>query len=135
MKVQSLKSLETYIYSQVILPLKNLQVPNINLDSPLRNRSGEPLQLNVSRMEIDYSQYRRDYQRRIARQKQPFIVTIDSLINRRKIAEYNPKGHSVIIFRDAMRDVTNSGILLGKLEEAFKTNTPFTKVVATNEPV
>lgn len=133
MKVKSLKDLEAYIYAQVILPLKDLQAPSINLGSPMSDGDMR-IELHVWRPEIDYGQHRRDYQRRIARSKQPYIVSVDiGYGERRNVAEYNPRGHSVVIYKQSLRGVSSGGVLLGKLEEAFKTNTPFTKVVATNE--
>lgn len=125
MKVTSLKDLEAYIYSGVILPLKELVIDMPGQSSPMSDPGGGSYMLSVSR-NVPNREFQHNYQRREAEANATWLVILNGPEGGEILAEYQKQGHTVRIYRGAFN--LNSKILQNKLEEAFRNHTPFTGV-------
>ena len=67
MKVTSLKDMESYIYSRVVLPLKELDVDSLNISSPMTDGQGRNIELSVIPEETGHVRYDHNFMRDEAR--------------------------------------------------------------------
>lgn len=125
----ALKSLEAYIYSSVILPLKGLR-DGLNYPSPIVVR-GETFSFNVQRRAL-LGSYRRNYQREVARAKLPLEIVLSSRYTAEIVGEYSEKSHQVILYKKPFKQ-HGLEVVLNKIHSLMYTNTPFTKVRMMSE--
>lgn len=128
MKLNSLKSLESYIYLSVILPLKGLTLGRIDSQSPALGHHGGYFSLEIGLESIDRSRYAHNYQREQASNRAKYLIYLSDGHHRAIVADYSEKTKEVSIFKDAFSGWVDAHIIDVKLEEAFRTHTPFSKV-------
>ncbi len=117
MKVTSFKDVETYLYTSIILPLKNLQAPELEFGSPIRGDYGEPWILMLERTPAG-----RRYRRNIE-------IQLNTGDNKNHIlATYNIRNHNLYLYEQPFR-VLNALPLLGKMHDMFNRTTPFNKII------
>lgn len=131
MKVTSLRDMENYIYSSVILPLKNLNVPDLDLPSPIKGENGNFWSLQVQREPL-LREYRRNYQRTQAIRNSNFQVVLYNGTSEYVLATYHPKQHWVKLYQKPFRKL-NAMMLLSKIHQALYQNEPFTKIMMETE--
>ena len=135
LKLKSHKDLDRYIYSEVIVPMKKMHLPTLNISSPVQYRD-YPVQLTVHASEVSYANLRHNYERRIARDKAKTLVSMTVGGYSYTVAEYDSaKSHSVRIFQGDLnrRGHAELGVVISRLEKMFKMHTPFTKVTVLKE--
>jgi hypothetical protein len=132
MKVTSLKDVESYIYSTVILPLKGLQIDGLNQSSPIRGDRGRDWKLGLIREDVQ-GEFAHNYERDDAREQAWWLVTLSDGARTSIIADYDPRRHNVTIFKGSTGSWKGINILLNKLDEAFRRNTPFDKVKVVDD--
>lgn len=125
MKVTSLKDMESYIYSSVILPLKELEVESLSMETPMRDAQGRGLQLSLTREEV-VGDFHHNYQREAARTHARWVVRLRGGNVNKLVADYSPKRHTVRLY--GWNQDSEYRMLMNKLAEAFLSNTPFDKV-------
>lgn len=123
MKVTSLKDMESYIYSSVILPLKDLDV-QLHNSSPITANNGNILEFSVGRERLD-GDFDHNYQRDAARDQLRWLVTLRDGYSSFIVADYETKRHVVRIYKEAFDQFEKGGMLYNKLIEAFGKYTPF----------
>lgn len=133
MKVTSLKDVETYLYTSVVLPLKNIQAPELNFPSPITGKDGNSWSLQLQREPLE-RRYRRNYQRDRAQNNRRWQVILSTPSKMYLVAEYSHKTHWVRLYEEPFRKL-NSMPLLGQLYKVFHENTPFTKVIMMDMPM
>lgn len=133
MKVTSLKEVENFLYSSVIVPLKNLDV-DLGIPNPIRSDQGQEWYFETSRTPV-LRRARRNYQRRRQESNRDWQVLMDARDGHgfRLIAEYSIANHWVRMYEQPFRD-TNSMMIFGKLYNLFVDNQPFSKVIVSKEP-
>ena len=127
MKVTSLRDVEAYIYSSVVLPLKKLNVEYLEIQSPIRDETGQVWQLSLNQTPIT-GNFRRRYQRTQAERKRNWNICLTTGRETFVVGEYNIKNHWVKLYEAPFRKV-NAIMLLGKLHDVLNRNTPFTKII------
>lgn len=127
MKVTSFKDVETYIYSSVIMPLKALNVPSLDIPSPIRGNRDREWSFQVRQAPLT-REFRRNYQRTQAQRRSNMQVVLFTGSAEYVVASYNRKQHWVKIYERPFR-VLKAMPLLGKLYEGFYQNTPFSKII------
>jgi hypothetical protein len=118
----SMKAIETYIYLQVILPLKNLEIDRFSCQNPLKSTI-----LEVNREQLSLSRgsdFQHNFQRDKLREEARWFVLCNGMI----VAAYEDKRHTVKIYKGGFGNNKWRSILIGKLEDAFHKSHPFTKV-------
>lgn len=128
MKVTSLKDVDSYIYSSVVLPLKELDVDGLAISSPMTTRRGQPIKLQVTREETGHRRYDHNYQRDEARNSALHLIWYKFGYNQGVLADYDSRKHNVRVYAPAFRDVDDGKFLMNKLLQAFGNYTPFTNV-------
>lgn len=132
MKVTSFKDVETYIYSSVILPLKQLNVPDLPFPTPMRGDDGQEWSLMVRPQPL-FGNFRRNYQRTQAQRRADMQVILFTGSKEYVVAQYNRKNKWVKVYQRAFMRLAAMPIY-GKLFEAFQKNTPFAKVIPEVDP-
>lgn len=127
MKVTSFRDVETYIYSSVIIPLKQLNIPDLQFPSPIRGENGEDWQFSVRSQPINRD-YRRNYQRTQAMRRANQQVMLFAEGREYVVAMYHPRQKWVKIYKRPFHSL-KAVPLMGKLYEAFYTNSPFGKIM------
>lgn len=127
MKVTSLKDVENYIYSVVILPLKDLGVEELSHQSPIMGKDGNAWQLGLARESIQ-GEFQHNYERDSAREGARWLVNLRAEGKRIVLADYQPRRHTVTMYQREVGTIKGANILFNKLEEAFRRYTPFDKV-------
>lgn len=131
MKVTSLRDVETYIYSSVIVPLKEMNVPPLDFATPIRGEADREWLLSVRQQPLNRD-YRRNYQRTQAQRSRDWQVILFTGQREYVVATYNRKQHWVKIYERPFK-ILKAMPLMGKLYEGFYQNTPFTKVMTEVE--
>jgi len=134
-KIKSFRELETYIYTSIILPLKDLNLPALNYSSPLLTDEGDRWEFFLQKTPVR-GEFRRNYQRSLAQQNRNWQIVLKAGEGSYPVivGEYNLRSHWVKLWQEPFK---RSGAMpvFGKLYEALDTNTPFTKVlVESDEP-
>lgn len=129
MKIKSFKDVETYIYTSIVLPLKGLNLPELNYSSPITDELGERWTFSLERTPVT-GEFRRNYQRNLAQQNRNWWLILRSGNGepKRVIGEYNVRSHFVKLWQEPFKQAGAMPVF-GKLQEALDTNTPFTKVI------
>lgn len=127
MKITSFRDLESYIYSSVILPFKDLRVDNIHYESPLQDGSS-PWIFAIRSEEVS-GEFHHNFQRDRAREQAKSLVMLKVGGANLVVADYDHSLRKVTIYRGAFDGLDKGNYLLKRLEEAFRSNTPFEKVV------
>lgn len=127
MKITSLSALESYIYSSVILPFKNLKVQSISSVSPLLDGSNH-WAFSLS-MEQIHGNFHHNFQRDRAREQAKTLVVLKAGGMTQVVADYDRRLRKVTIYQGAFQALDKGNYLMKRLEEAFRSNTPFEKVV------
>lgn len=128
MKVRSLKDVETYIYTTLILPLKNLNLPELQYDSPIRDGVDSLWQFRLERTPTMGSDFRRNFQRDRAENNREWWFVLYRGGEKTVVGEYNRRSHWVKLWDEPFKE-SGAMLVFGKLLEAVETNTPFTKVI------
>lgn len=126
MKVTSLKDVESYIYSTVILPLKNLNVDSLDSSSPIQDSQGHVLALGLTRETVS-GDWNHNYQRDTARENAKWLVYLEGGHGNFVVADYDPMKRNVRVYEPPFRQL-GLQILRNKLAAAFRDNTPFNTV-------
>lgn len=133
MKVTSFKDVETYLYTSVILPLKRLDVPELEFGSPIQGDDGQAWTLYIG-SEDPVRRYRRNYQNEEARQTSSYKIMLHAGKSdggshiRYQVASYDVKRHTVEMYEQPFKTL-NAMPLFGRLHSLFSSNAPFTKIV------
>lgn len=133
MKVTSLRDVEKYIYSSVILPLQNLGV-SLRMDTPI-SLNGSPVTFEVA-LERTSGRAAHNYMRDIARENlKSLVYMMDGNGRSEIVAEIDVK-HNVRIFKPAIARVLPTqgrGIILSALVNSFDGNIPFKEVTVVEQ--
>lgn len=132
MKVTSLRDMESYLFLNVILPLKKLNVEAGSTSSPITTDNGEQIQFAIQKESI-MNGYDHNYQRDEARRLAKDLIVLSDSHTASIVADYESKRHTVRIYRPAFDNFTGGKFLCNKLVEAFESNTPFTKVTVLEQ--
>lgn len=127
MKVTSFRDVETYIYSSLISRLKGLNIPEINFPSPIRGESGQTWELGIQSEPLQ-REFRRNYQRTQAQRKANTLIVLYAEGKEYIVGCYYPRQKWVKLYKKPFKQL-NATPLMGRLFEAFYTETPFGKVI------
>lgn len=127
MKVTSLKDMDSYIYSKVVLPLKDLDVDGLIISSPMI-RENRYVELYVNDEETGHISYSHQYQREEARMNTMKLVMLRYGNSRHVLADYNTKTHAVNVYASPFEALESGKMLMNRLIQAFNNYTPFTRV-------
>lgn len=126
MKVTSLKDVETYLYTSVVLPLKNRDGLSLTCPSPIFGKNGNPWNMEVIQPQVPRG--RHNYERDFNQVIEPFLVYLHGATDKPQIlAQYNPKTKAVEIYEHPFK-LLNAMPLLGKLHQMFNSHAPFGRV-------
>jgi hypothetical protein len=128
MKVTSLKDMDNYIYSTVVLPLKELDVDGLSSVSPITDDNGRQAQFHVGNEDIHNVRYAHNFQREEAQRSTLRLVFLKYNRTTIIVADYNPKKHNVNIYTPQLETIEGGKLILNKLIHAFENHTPFTRV-------
>lgn len=144
MKVTSLKDMESYIYSTVILPLKELDVEGFSVRSPMTHPNGKRIDLFVNREETGHLRHEHNFQREEWRNAALHLIWFKMGYDMRVLADYDHRKHKVRVYKPAFSRL-QTNLLMNKLIEAFNMYTPFNGVevldrtregyMETNDPI
>lgn len=126
MKVTSIKELEKYIYSSVIVPIKGLRSYPYYA-SPITGDRGEAWELTVD-SDMEQSNYRRNYQRTQASRNanKKIVLMVNGVVY--VVATYHIKRKWVKLYKRPFKRL-NANLLMNKLYSAFYDNAPFVKIM------
>jgi hypothetical protein len=128
MRVTSFKDVGIYLYTSAILPLKRLNLEELDFPSPLRGENGEVWTLSLERAAVP-RRYRRNYQNMQANRRRDWHVILKVAHGQKYIlASYNERNHWVKMYQEPFK-VLGAMPLFGRLHHLFNTNTPFGKIV------
>lgn len=133
MKVTSLKDVETYLYSSVIIPLKQLNVRQLDFPSPISSNDGRKLWTFRIAPEPPRRRYRRNYQNTLAQRRANLQILLSTGNREYVVATYNSKTHWIKVYERPFKTLGATPIL-GKLYEILNKNTPFTKIISELDP-
>jgi len=128
-KATSLKDMESYIYSAVMIPLKSLDMEPMWLTSPLIDKAGYPIEFTVQRERVSRNHFDHNYQAEEARLHAKMLVFIHHKGRVNVAADYSKRRHNVRIYPEAFAKIERGSLLLNKFREAFETHSPFNQVV------
>lgn len=125
----SLKDLEHYIYSSVVLPLSDLDLPSLGVSSPLVNKRGEALEFFITTERVT-GDFHYNYQRDKARLMANRLVMVGRLYQggEHVVAEYDERKRSVIVYPEAIQMAGLPRIVTNKLINSLMTHEPFCSV-------
>lgn len=130
MKVTSLKDMESYIYSGVILPLKGLEIEPLSLSSPITDNNGAVYFEVFTEDRGEPTQH--NYQREEARRNAKWLIAVADRVKSMVVADYETHRHEVHIYEPAFSQFNGGAFIKGKLIEAFGKYEPFGKVILVN---
>lgn len=125
MKITSFREVEGYIYAMLVLPLKQLDVPELGLSSPI-SEGGSTWHLGLYQQEIS-SNLRRNYQRNEARRNRNWILGMEVEGKVHIVGEYSVRNRWVRLYEQPFREL-KSMPLLGKMYDVFDRDSMFPKV-------
>lgn len=127
MKITGLKDMESYIYSKVILPLKELDVQGLAVETPMHDDKGTNYELLIVREETGHVRFAHNFQRNEAQANAKHLIILRYMHGSRVLADYDSRTHNVTVYEGAF-EPSKGRLLMNKLVEAFNQYTPFTKV-------
>lgn len=127
MRVTSLKELDNYIYSSVVIPLKGLVIDPLTYNSPIEDNGGRRVSFEIVREEV-MGDFHHNFQRNDAREKAKWLVLMRCNHRGYVVADYEPRRHAVRVYAPSFAMAGLSPIIKNKLTEAFRNNAPFGKV-------
>lgn len=128
MKVTSLKELESYIYSSVILPLSGLDIDPLNFSTPITNDRGFEITFSIMTERV-HGDFQHNFQRDDARNraKKLVIVTVNDMEGF-IAADFDRHTKDVTVYRPALREAGCRPFIINKFADAFRRHTAFHKV-------
>lgn len=124
----TLKDMESYIYSTVILPLKELDVGGLGIASPIVDTRGNTVDLFTGREEVGHRSYDHNFQRDEARNSALELVWHRYRNHDGVLADYDRRRHNVVIYTPEFNNIKGGKLLMNKLLQAFNYHAPFNKV-------
>lgn len=124
MTVTSLKDVDSFIYSKVVLPLKELDVDSMNMGSPI-TEGRHSLDFFVSREEVTHVHYDHNYLRDEARNSAKHIINGTFGGMTAILADYDPKNHKVTVYSPAFVNIPKGKLIMNRLLSAFNNYAPF----------
>ena len=131
-QVTSLKDVETYLYTSVVLPLKGLRVDSLHFPSPISDKRGYNWSFELQRMPVLH-QFAHQYEREQAERERNWGIFLNTGRRSYEVGEYHPKKHWVKLYKDPFDEV-GAKLIFSKLVEVLSTNTPFTDVKIQDHP-
>lgn len=127
MKVTSLKDVETYLYSSVLVPLKQLRGVDFAYQSPLAGDAGDIWTVGTDQEQV--RRVRHNYERDWIQERAPWVIRLftDNGEKQYIVGQYDPKTHAVILYETPFK-LLRAMPLLGKFHQMFSTHPPFTDV-------
>jgi hypothetical protein len=126
-KLTSIKELDNYIYSSIILPLKGLDVPPVVSSSPMEMMANIFLHFEIRREEIR-GDFQHNFQREAARELAGFLVVALVGYNGYIAAHYDQHRHRVTVWPEALTKLGAPKLVVNRFTTAFEEHTPFDKV-------
>ncbi len=127
-KLTDSKQLKLYLYSQVVVPLKDVIVDFTSINSPIKDKSGAMWFVEVSQEPMT-ERVRFNYQRDRQAQRPNSVILLrkDGSYERVLLAYYSKRGREVTLFEQGFKKA-DMPYLLNKFHEVFSENEPFSKV-------
>lgn len=125
MKLTTLKDLETYLYSAVVLPLRGIRGISLEYDSPIKGSNGELWSLTLDREAV--RGHRRQGPRRRAERSSAYLVRLNTNTDSYVVAKYNIRNHNIVLYEQPFK-VLKAMILFGKMHDVFVRYEPFNKI-------
>lgn len=127
MKITGLKDMESYIYSKVILPLKELDIKGLEIKSPMHDGDEKYYELLLSREETGHVRFAHTYLRHETEANALHLIKLRYANSLQILADYDSRTHEVKIYEPAFTP-SKGQLLMNKLIEAFNHYTPFTNI-------
>lgn len=136
MKPIPLKDVDAYIYTSIIMPLKNLNMQEIEFGSPMETKDGYPMTFYLDDSPMT-REYRRQYQRTQAQRRADKLIKLHidggESPGMHILCSYNNKTHRITLYQDTFRRL-GLNMLFNRMQLAFSANTPFTKIILGDKP-
>lgn len=134
MRITTFKDLEGYLYSRVVLPIRQLNVPEMDFGSPMTGDKGEAWTIRLDRAPT--RSFRRQGPRRRAARYSDYLIKLrvgeDNIVDY-ILASYNVSNHNVVMYEHPFK-LLKAMPLFGKMHDVFTRHTPFNKIRVDSFP-